>query len=252
MSACVAIDIGNTSVTVARVQGRRATRVRRLPTAVRDGQTVESLLRDVLGGREAAGAVVGSVVPAATRRWTRAARRVLGVPPVVVDHRCRLGVGIDYPEPASIGADRLANACGARLLYGAPVVVADFGTALTFDIVDKEGRYLGGVICPGLPLMIDYLVDRTALLPRIRLPGAVGRVGRSTAGAMRIGAQVGYRGIVREVVDHVRRQPGMSGAALCATGGHAGWVLKGLALPFRFAPALTLIGLGVIYDLNHA
>ena len=248
---CVAVDLGNTNVTVARVRGGRTGRMQRFATGVKDTRAIRRLLRQCLGRSGAdVGGIVCSVVPRATERWTDALHAVTGKSPVVVSHRSRLGVGIDYPAPGTIGADRLANACGAVDLHGAPVIVADFGTALTFDIIDKRASYVGGVIAPGLPLMVDYLHDRTALLPRIRLEGSVGQVGRSTAGAMRIGAQVGYRGIVREIVTHLRRDPGMANAALCATGGHAAWVLRGVDMPFHFEPKLTLHELGVIYRLN--
>ncbi len=130
------------------------------------------------------------------------------------------------------------------------MIVADFGTALTFDIVQRGDTYTGGVIAPGLPLMTDYLAERTALLPHIRLGGRHGKVGRSTEGAMRIGAHVGYRGMVREIVTYLEEQLAMPDAKLCATGGFARWALSGLDLPFEFEPNLTLYGLACIFELN--
>jgi type III pantothenate kinase len=132
------------------------------------------------------------------------------------------------------------------------VIVADFGTALTFDIVSAAGAYIGGVIAPGLPLMADYFSERTALLPHIDLRGRIGRVGRSTEDAMRIGARIGYRGMVRETVAYLRRDAREANAALCATGGYAKWVLKGTGMPFTIDPNLTLKGLGAIWALNSA
>src|ERR1035438_9519599 len=79
------------------------------------------------------------------------------------------GVGIDYPQPQTIGPDRLANAVAARHRFGAPAVVVDFGTAVTFDVVDRAGNYVGGIIAPGLAAMTDYLHEKTALLPRIKI-----------------------------------------------------------------------------------
>jgi type III pantothenate kinase len=106
------------------------------------------------------------------------------------------------------------------------------------------------VIAPGLPLMTDYLAERTALLPHIRLRGAVGAIGRSTRGAMRIGAQVGYRGMVREITAHVVRGLGERRVALCATGGYAEWALAGSDMGFVVDPLLTLKGLAYIFELN--
>jgi type III pantothenate kinase len=195
-------------------------------------------------------AVIGSVVPACTPRWAARLEQLLGNPPLVVTHRSRLDVAIDYPRPASIGPDRLANACGAVVRYGAPCIVADFGTALTFDVVSREGKYVGGVIAPGLPVMTDYLADKTALLPHIRLRGRIAPVGRSTTGAMRIGAKVGYRGMVREITQYVMAGLGEKKVALCATGGYARWALEGLDMPFSFDSDLTLFGLSRIFALN--
>jgi type III pantothenate kinase len=144
----------------------------------------------------------------------------------------------------------LANASAAEARYGAPVIVADFGTALTFDVVSAEGAYVGGAIAPGLPLMVDYLAEKTALLPRIRLTGRCAGVGRSTPGAMRIGARIGYRGIVREIVGYLTDSMGGKKPRLCATGGYARWALAGLDLPFEFDRNLTFHGLIRIYGLN--
>jgi type III pantothenate kinase len=246
----LAVDIGNTSVTFGVVRGTRVIRVGRVSGRERNAQRLTRLLASACGGRPPARGIVGSVVPAALPVWRRCIRRVTGHAPLVLTHRLKLGVDVDYPKPESIGADRLANASGAVARYGAPVIVADFGTALTFDIVSRAGTYIGGVIAPGLPLMLDYLAERTALLPRIRLAGAVGSVGRSTAGAMRFGARVGYRGMVREITETLWRREDLCGARLCATGGYAAWALKGSGLPYVIDPDLTLFGLGRVFRLN--
>jgi type III pantothenate kinase len=109
-----------------------------------------------------------------------------------VSHKITLGVGIDYPKPETIGADRLANAAAAVALYGSPAIVVDFGTAVTFDVISAAGDYAGGVIAPGLNAMTDYLHNRTALLPRVSLREPHRAIGRSTVEAMRSGAIHGY------------------------------------------------------------
>ena len=248
---CLAIDIGNTSTTLGLVSGRRVTHVDRHPSDCDVGPNIERTIRKVVAGKPVAGVVLCSVVPAATTRWRQALRKTLGVTPLEVRHDLELNITIDYPHPETIGPDRIANACGAVAQYGAPVIVADFGTALTFDIVSAAGAYIGGVIAPGLNLMADYFSEKTALLPHIDIRGRVGRVGRSTEGAMRIGARVGYRGMVREIINHLRQDAREADAALCATGGHAAWVLKDVALPFTIDPNLTLVGLRVIWELNR-
>ena len=218
---------------------------------LRDGKTVRAMITDLSRNRRIKGSVLCSVVPSANRTWMRHLREASGSEPVAVSHKLRLGVRISYPAPATIGADRLANACGAVNRHGTPLIVADFGTALTFDIISSAGSYLGGVIAPGLPLMTDYLAEKTALLPRIQLRGPYGKIGKTTVEAMRIGAKVGYRGMVREIVGYLTTGLKLKRIKLCATGGYARWALDGIDMPFRFDPHLTLYGLGRLYELNR-
>lgn len=157
---------------------------------------------------------------------------------------------LDYPRPETIGADRLADAAGAVERYGAPVLVMDFGTALTAAVVTEDRVWRGGVIAPGFPLMRDYLFERTAKLPRMKIgSGKAPRIGRSTEEAMRFGALVGYRGMVREIVTELRKNF-RTDFKLVATGGFAKWVLRDLDLPFVIDPTLTLYGAGLVGELR--
>ena len=251
MSTVAVVDIGNTSTSVAVACNGVIGPIRfRASWSLTSPKAVSRLLSPVVRGKRLDGAVLCSVVPRLNGVWTAQLKKVAGVPPVVVGHKLKLGVTVDYPKPVTIGADRLANACAAVDRYGAPVIVADFGTAVTFDVVSAAGAYVGGVIAPGLPLMIDYLYERTALLPWIQLKGRVGPVGRSTPEAMRIGAKVGYRGMVRGIVEYLQTSLGPARFHLCATGGFAKWALEGLDMPFSIDPDLTLYGLSRIFELN--
>jgi type III pantothenate kinase len=247
---CVVIDAGNTSVVTALVENGRVRGHARTPTATRDRGTLDAALAQVAGGRQIDAAVIGSVVPPLNSRWRAAVRRVLRVDPLFVSSELDLGVGLSYPRPERIGADRLANASAAVVLYRPPAIVADFGTALTFDVIDARGVYIGGVIAPGLPFVTDYLAEKTALLPRVDLRGRCGRVGRSTSEAMRIGAKIGYRGMVREIVVYLSKGMRAAEVQLCATGGLARWALQDSDMPFVFNPELTLLGLARIGELN--
>lgn len=244
------VDIGNTSTTVALSVGERLIRITQAPGGLNRKRDVTALLRRVAGGKSPVGGALSSVVPAVNAVWREALDDACECPSIVVNHRIRLGVRVEYPKPETIGADRLANASAVVERLGSPALVADFGTALTFDVLGRGDAYLGGVIAPGLPLMTDYLAERTALLPHIKLGGRYGRVGKSTEGAMRIGARIGYRGIVHEIVDYLMESLDMGDARLCATGGYAKWVLDGLEMPFVHEPNLTLKGLRRIYSLN--
>lgn len=250
MSRCLAIDVGNTSTTLGVVDGLHVLARGHVHGGIDAIDEVLRLVNRFQSKHPFEGAVLASVVPSLNRRWEKFVGGHTGSAPLLLTHTVKLAVGIDYPHPESIGADRLANSCAAVRQYGAPVIVADFGTALTFDVVGVSGKYRGGVIAPGLPLMTDYLAERTALLPLISPKGRCERVGRSTAGAMRIGARIGYRGMIREITAYLREQPGMEKAVCCATGGFADWVLKDGGMDYKVDPDLTLKGLGVVFDLN--
>jgi type III pantothenate kinase len=171
--------------------------------------------------------------------------------PLVVSADIDLGIGVRYPNKKQIGADRLANAVGVTKLYGAPAIVVDFGTAVTFDIVNARSEYVGGVIAPGLASVTDYLYQRTALLPRITLAEPKSVIGKSTVEAMRVGAVVGYRGLVKEILHALKRQRGMQRAVVVATGGYGELMAKKTPEIQHVNPLLTLEGLRFIYLRNR-
>ena len=168
-----------------------------------------------------------------------------------LDWKLNLGVGIDYPKPQSIGADRLANAAAVAELYGFPAVVIDFGTAVTFDIVSERRTYIGGLIAPGLEAMTNFLYKRTALLPRISLKEPQHAVGKSTIEAMRSGAVIGYRGLVREILARIKaEQFPHKKVYVIATGGYAHLIAGRLPEIGVIRPHLTLEGLRIVANLN--
>jgi type III pantothenate kinase len=153
-----------------------------------------------------------------------------------------LGMGIDYPEPSQIGADRLANAAGVLSRHGVPAIIIDFGTAVTFDVISAEPAYCGGVIAPGLGAMSGYLTRKTALLPEIELAEPASAIGKSTVHAMQVGAVIGYRGLVREIIAHIRAElPGEP--QIIATGGDATLIARGVLEIDRVDSEITLDGL---------
>lgn len=242
------IDVGNTSTAVGVWRDGRVSRVAHV-----DGgfDEVASHVSRLMSGRQAFVAVAyASVVPKKDARF-RSLFRKLGLRMVSVNctsfaaYGATAGLRIDYPKPEEIGADRFSDAAGAFERYGSPILIMDFGTALTAAIVTRDRIWRGGVIAPGFPLMRDYLFERTAKLPRMKMGGRVPRIGRTTEEAMRFGALVGYRGMVREIVAELKRNF-KEDFRLIATGGFARWVLKGAGLPFAIDSDLTLYGTGLI------
>lgn len=252
MAACIVIDVGNTSTSLGRWEAGRVMDIRSLNGGITNPVAVEEALVAV-GADRADSAMMASVAPSVNATWVWMMKRLFGIDLEVLSCDTPMPVGIDYPKPSQIGADRLAAAAGAFVRHGAPVIVADFGTALTFDVVDRTGHYIGGVIAPGLPLMTRYLHEKTEQLPLVDLGGAFPERGDSTENAMKIGAKVGHRGMVREIAGHIRDFTG-PGTVLCATGGYAEWALEGLEMACHIEPDLILFGLGVIHDfvVNNA
>src|SRR5438477_390023 len=198
----------------------------------------------------AATVVVSSVVPKKNRQIKRAAgKRKL----IWLTSQSRLNVRIDYPNPKSIGADRLANAVAVAKLYGTPAIVIDFGTAVTFDILAADNAYIGGVIAPGLEAMTNFLYDRTALLPRISLREPRSAIGKSTNQAMLAGAILGYRGLVREILQRITAEKSWKGKVrVVATGGYAKLIARKLPEVETVHENLTLEGLRLVGCMNSA
>jgi len=238
------IDISNSYTKLAFATRQRLGKPIRHPT----GGLSVALLRRLLRGRSVKTIVVSSVVPRKNKTIAAAAgsSRLLFLNP-----KLDLGVGIDYPVPRSIGADRLANAAAVAQLYGCPAIVVDFGTAVTFDVVSARGDYVGGVIAPGLEAMTSFLYDRTALLPRLNLREPARAIGKTTREAMMSGAIFGYRGLVHEILIRIsrenfpRRKP-----RIVATGGYAQLIARELPEIDAVHPNLTLEGLRIIANRN--
>jgi type III pantothenate kinase len=245
------IDIGNTSTSLGLFERNKITSVVRIEKVNQEVASICSAMRKAAGKNRIAGVCIASVVPGLNAVWQQACRALFDREPLMVSHKLELGIPVTYPKPESIGADRLANAVGGVRKFGAPLIVADFGTAVTFDVVTKRSGYAGGIIAPGLPLMFDYLAERTAQLPRVTWKPIKGRVGKSTADAMQIGAHWGYRGMVREIMTELKKDPSMKNATICATGGFAAKVLSGINPKPVIEPTLTLYGIGCIYELNR-
>lgn len=246
------IDVGNTNThfqvatcrrLLSRKPGEALTRVFFQPQFLR--HTAQAMKGEI--DCVVACCVVPEKIPA-LRRYAQA---LTGKPPLLVSGQTDLGIGIRYPNKHQIGADRLANAVGVVNLYGAPAIVVDFGTAVTFDVINPASEYVGGVIAPGISAMTHYLHEHTALLPNITPHEPRSVVGKSTVEAMQVGTVVGYRGLVKEILHALRREPGLKKAVVVATGGYGGLIARRVAEIQHVNPLLTLEGLRFIYR-HHA
>lgn len=237
------LDVGNTHTHVG-WGGRRGLRILGdIPTGDWITGAAPERLGSLLPPQDAIGACFCSVVPQVNPHLVTWVSSRFSVEPLQLTPDTIRGVGIDYPRPETIGQDRLANAVAVRHHHGAPSLVVDFGTAVTFDVVDRSGNYAGGIIAPGLSAMTDYLHEKTALLPRIRIRNPRRVVGRNTEEAMLSGAVFGYRGLVRGIIQELRRELGVRRMPAVATGGYARLIAHGMPELDAVIPGLTLEGL---------
>ncbi|MGB1127138.1 MAG: type III pantothenate kinase [Opitutales bacterium] len=244
------IDVGNTSTHYGLVAGREVSHTGHCPTAdFLEGpsplflETVSPLLRD------ASAVAFCSVVPAVNQNL-RTSLSGIARPVFHLTHESCKGLDLIYPKPEEIGQDRIANAIAAQEYYGAPAVVIDMGTAVTFDIVSSKG-YEGGLIAPGLSVMRQYLHEQTALLPELLeedLVAVEGAIGKSTVQAMQLGIAVGFSGMIRALLDRVKAELATQGEnppVVLSTGGSIANLTKDWAGQSEFVADLTLLGLAV-------
>jgi type III pantothenate kinase len=244
MTDYLLVDISNSYTKLAFASTTRLSAPVRIATTKLSSGLIAGLLRR----QKVRKIVVSSVVPEKNPAILKAARKV---DVIWLDSTLKLGLTIDYPKPKSIGADRLANAVAVTELYGFPAIVVDFGTAVTFDIVSGQRKYIGGVIAPGLEAMTNFVYQRTALLPKISLKEPRSVIGKSTIEAMLSGAVIGYRGLVREILAQIRAaQFPRKKCYVVATGGYARLIARQLPEIGAIRPHLTLEGLRIVANLN--
>ncbi len=243
-------DIGNTHTHIGVANSKRVLRqVNVTSNGWADGSSARAALR-FLKSSKISGAAVCSVVPTVTPLLARFIN-LLQVPWLTLTSQTVQQIGIDYPKPETIGPDRLANAIAAREHFGAPCIVLDFGTAVTFDVIDLHGNYVGGIIAPGLAAMTGYLHEKTALLPKIEIREVSAVIGKNTEEAMVIGAVHGYRGLIRELVMELKRELKARRLPVVATGGYAELIAAKLPEITSVEPLLTLEGLRLFWESSQ-
>jgi type III pantothenate kinase len=245
----LALNIGNTTVSAAVFQGRRIA-ARWSAPASRAGLPS---FRTWLDRQSPAprGAMLASVVPARTGPFLRLLKSRIPAT-FVLSRRSDLGIPMDYPGSATLGADRRAALCEASARFSAPLIVIDAGTAITFNAIVPRRGFIGGVIAPGPGLFTGYLAERTAQLPRLpAVPTTSRGLGRTTRDSMRIGAATGFEGMIRGIVARLRETPALARARLIVTGGGAAAARKALrGEPMTAAPDLVLRGLARAWSLR--
>ncbi len=256
----LAVDVGNTNVVFALLDGRAIKARWRIATDPRrTGDEYAVWLVQLLAiegfARESiAQVIISTVVPRALHNLDVLARKYFGVEPLVAgEGKARWGIDLDVDEPQSVGADRAVNAIAAHAKYQGDLIVVDFGTATTFDVVDFNGAYKGGIIAPGINLSLDALVGNTAKLPRIAIeaPRTNSVTGKNTEDQMLIGIYWGYVAMMEGLIERLRAEIGRP-ARVIATGGLALLFDQHTAIFDAVDPDLTIDGLAILAERASA
>ncbi|MFH0826978.1 MAG: type III pantothenate kinase [Candidatus Omnitrophota bacterium] len=237
----LAIDIGNTNITFGIFSGKKLLKKFDIPT----DKLRYATLKKELGRFKPREAVICSVVPGATRHLKGVLSR-LSLRPLIIGKDVRVPIKNLYRKPAQVGQDRLVNAYAVTRLYGAPAVIVDFGTAITFDVVSKNKEYKGGLIVPGLKISLEALFQRTALLPQLGLGAPREFIGKDTKSSMLSGIVYGFASLTDQLLTQLKKDTG-KGALALATGGDVSLMARYCRKIDRIDGTLTLKGLNLIY-----
>lgn len=253
----LALDVGNTNITIGAFAGERLEATWRIATdSDRLADEYAIVLLNLLRLRELEAddfddAVLASVVPALTPVFEEVCCRYFKTRPVVVGAGIKTGLRILYDSPREVGADRVVDAVAALLLYGPPpLVIVDFGTATVFDAINADGDYLGGAIAPGIGIAAQALFEKASLLWKVKLERPRSAIGKNTAHAMQAGIMFGYVGLVEGIVGRFRDELGGT-ATVVGTGGLADLFASETSVIDHIDKDLTLVGLRLIHELNR-
>ena len=254
----LAVDAGNTNLVFALVDGgaiKARWRIATDPRRTADEYAVwlhQLLALEGYSKADVSAVIIGTVVPRALHNLEVLARKYFGVQPLIAGQgKAEWPLQLDVDEPQNVGADRALNAIAVHAKYQGDLIVIDFGTATTFDVVDASGAYKGGIIAPGINLSLDALVNAAAKLPRIAIEAPrdnLSVIGRTTQDQMLIGIYWGYVAMLEGLADRMKRELGRS-VKVVATGGLADLFDKYTQVFDAIEPDLTIQGLGLLYDM---
>lgn len=253
----LAVDIGNTNITLGVFEGEQLRAAWRLATDVhRMADEYAAMLLNLLPHENITPSDIKevsmcNVVPPLTTTFIALFQRYFQTRPLVVGAGVRTGVSIRMDNPREVGADRIADAVAAHNLYGGSLIIIDLGTATTFSIVSKEGDFIGGIIATGIATAAEALYSRTAQLPRVDLVRPKNVIGTNTVTAIQSGVIYGYASLVEGMLSRIQKELGEK-VKVVATGGYAGLIAKETKAIDEVNPDLTLIGLRLIYKMNKA
>jgi type III pantothenate kinase len=251
----LAVDIGNTNVTIGAFDGEELRATWRIYTRIDEmpdeyAVTLLNLLQQQgLKPSDINEIAFSCVVPPLRSTFIELFERYFNATPIIVGPGVKSGIRIRFDNPREVGSDRIANAAAANILYSKPTIIVAMGTATVFDTISKEGDYLGGAVAPGIAIAAEALFTRTAALPRVELVRPQHVIGTTTITAIQSGLIFGYAGLIEGIVTRIKKE--LDGEAMVvATGGYAGLIASETSAIDVVNPELTLIGLKYIYKIN--
>ena len=253
----LAVDIGNTNVTLGVFEGDKLVANWRLYTRL--NQMPDEYAIVLLGLLKHSGlevsdiddVAISCVVPPLRSTFTELCQKYFNLTPLVVGPGIKTGIRIRMDNPREVGSDRICNAAAAHSLYHETAIVVAMGTAWVFDTISAEGDYLGGAVAPGIAIASEALFTRTAALPRVELVKPKSAIGTNTVSAIQSGLIFGYAGLIDGVVSRIQEELEQK-ALVIATGGYAGLIARETKVFDKVNPDLTLVGLRIIYQMNRA
>ncbi|AFA49714.1 type III pantothenate kinase [Acetobacterium woodii] len=250
------IDVGNTNTELAVLVGdeipyswRFVTKTPR--TSDEYGVLIKSFFRNsMISVDEVYSVIIASVVPNIMYSLTNGIKKYIGLDPMVVGPGIKTGMPIHTADPTEVGADRIVDAVAAYNIYGGPVIVTDFGTATTFDYVNKEGAFVAAVTTPGIQIAVDALWKNAAKLPNIEIKKPASILAKDTVTSMQAGLVYGYIGQVEYIIEQMKKEIGIDEIKVVATGGYGRLFYQETKSIHVYDPQLSLKGLKIIHDKN--
>ncbi len=253
----ICMDVGNTNIKYALFDGDRLALSFRVATEHKKtsdeygGQLLSILGNNGIKVSEITGGIISSVVPQLDYTLERMCHTYIKIKPLLLAPGLKTGLNLRVDNAKEVGADRVVNNVAAVRKYGAPLIVVDFGTATTFNVIDAKGEFIGGVIAPGIKGSLDSLVNGTAKLPRVEIERPANVIGKNTVTNMQSGIVYGFAGLVEYLVRKIKREIKCDEVKTVATGGFSEIIAREISCIDVVDKLLTLEGLKYLYDLNN-
>ncbi len=250
------LDVGNTNIKYAVFDGQTLKLSFRIATEHKrtsdeyGGQLISILNNNGIEPADITGGIISSVVPPLDYTLDRMCRTYLKFKPLMLGPGLKTGLNLKVDDAKEVGADRVVNNVAAVREYGYPLIIIDFGTATTFNVIDEKGQFIGGVIAPGIKGSLDSLVNGTAKLPRVEIERPEKVIGKNTVTNMQSGIFFGFAGLVEYLVKRIKREMKCDNVKVIATGGFSEVIANEISCIDKVDKLLTLNGLNYLYNLN--